>query len=1289
MKAINTFTEVLNTDLSDFIIKNTMVRLGMNIRIVDLESSTYAISNLKGTETAFTLTTGYVPIAVKQFDNVLYILSIKPADSTCELGTFGSPDYTGGVGSQELYRPLNNLDNGPFRTTVFGYGLTSFVKIELQPEYDGSINIIMFEKNNPPRLVNSKIRRSNIGALEVAPNRPGNASSNDYTAVTVAEESKLIITSSKILKLSLDSIATGGRLKYGSYIYYFAYMTEDFNTTEIIGQSSLCAVFTGVDMNTLRGGNSSQETDKRVAIALSNIDQTFKYIKVFFLYSSGVEGLEQQMFEFTTPTEITDTIMTFYHTGFEEVSEVSQDVVNTNFQAIDAAATGAQNNGYLIAGGVKTQSIDFTPFKNAAANVQGSASSGALAYSGSLSTLEGYADYRKIYDALGYMGGETYPFRMCFVLPGGKVTPPFPLKGIDYATGGTPTNNDGLIRIPKVGTNPFYDGVNIYPRHVNFDLSSIPGPVMASSVGFFFVRGERRPNLLAQGYLVPTLRAPAVEFYDSSSTYYNRFQGLVNAPAYKLVPCVDNMLEAFERDTASGGGDVYTVDITNGNRLNQYLPIFIQHFGPVAVNPGGATPNLAAYIENYPNESWAFISADDFGNEPALTSLIAQRSGMQCHQVGKVAMKVKGIITPVIPLGGTADAGANIINTGLLYDTSNISFYGSPATPTVDVCEYVPAESFTTGSGFASKIGTRFQISAGVAYGVSLGFNSYFGMKMVGLADNTYAAGNPRAGNQRLTPGAPYYKAGFETTGNAYSNYDTTVNAAFLANIYPQGGLLPVNSLYPDTDSLIYKQVGQRYEWSDVGSSVTVYGGDCYITKSFRKLYQSTKRDPLSPVTNTNIDSGMVISIFQESKYNTYLRNPARYDASETEDRSFYPYQSKGDFNVYRRYRYPESLQISPGYSPGLGSKSYIPVSSLAPFIETNFFSRLANSARHIPNAFANGYRLFTGNNFRDYDPSMGRIVDLQSFRDMLTIIFEHGIAAINVESRILTGKDASGPVFAQPSDVLPPNAGIFSRQLGSQHGAGVFQTPSAVYGMDVDKKKIWQLRDQVKAISDEQVASFLNTNPMTNPRIGYNFKYNEVVFTTDNWTLCFREGLERFTSFYSFKPAIYASRGAEFFSFSPMSGAPVFHRHDAPTRLIYGESQDCYIEFTVNNEVTSTKVHDYIEIFSNEVAPQKVEFFTYQYSSPRQFTINSAACGQYSHVNNAADFFLEVSPIVFRDKRFIVQIPNTEIYNGVLDKWNIGGRMRNKYLIVRLTYNTDQALQLMTVLTTFRHSPS
>jgi len=309
----------------------------------------------------------------------------------------------------------------------------------------------------------------------------------------------------------------------------------------------------------------------------------------------------------------------------------------------------------------------------------------------------------------------------------------------------------------------------------------------------------------------------------------------------------------------------------------------------------------------------------------------------------------------------------------------------------------------------------------------------------------------------------------------------------------------------------------------------------------------------------------------------------------------------------------------------------------------------------------------------------------LLNHRGNMVVVFEHGVGITSIEQRVQTGEDFTGKIFVEPSDILPPTLQFYSRDIGCQQPKAIIQTPSSIYGIDADKHKIWQINEQLSVITEDGMSSFMKKAKFDNPRLGYDFEFNEVIFTTDDWTLCFREGLNKFTSFYTYKPSLYATRSDEFFSFTNSR----FHKHNANTKTIYGNIEESYIEFTINEGVASAKVHDYINIISNEVEPKKVEFFTYADRTYNDDAIEIAKVQQYTKVEQAVDPFTEEDTIRYKDKKFVVQIPNAEIYNkkSSKDEWEVEGRMRNKYLVVRLTYESEDYLHLIAILTSTRHS--
>jgi len=412
-------------DPSDMVMPSDTLRFGQNLRIVNHQSSSYVVTNLQGTEDEFQLTNGYKAIATQEYANVLYILSWNEANGYIELGSYPSPIY-GSTGYDNTYRPLNNFNApGAFRTNLFGTvaGETPIVqKLEIQQDFDNSVNILFTLKDLKPRIVNSKFEAF---TFEQLPDRTG-ASSNTYTTSSIEKETSLIPYTSKILTVDYNTIEDGGKLKPGNYQYVFYYMTENFNRTSVIEQSSICQVFYGNTQTNVQGGDETQVTNKRVKLSLSNIDTDFKYLKVYVLYSAGQDGLLQQYLEFVQPIEIKDmTSMDFIHSGYEEVTEVAQSEVDIDYATIQSANVSTQVGGYYLLGDVKQREITYTDLRTAASALTPTLSYKTLQLSGS---LQGYANPENTYKYLGYMGGETYAFGIVFIMNDGSTSPVFPIS---------------------------------------------------------------------------------------------------------------------------------------------------------------------------------------------------------------------------------------------------------------------------------------------------------------------------------------------------------------------------------------------------------------------------------------------------------------------------------------------------------------------------------------------------------------------------------------------------------------------------------------------------------------------------------------------------------------------------------------------------------------------------------------------------------------------------------------------------------------------------------------------
>lgn len=1338
-RVINTFQEGMNLDIADFMMKNSFTRFAQNVRIINLEGSSFLITNLQGTERKFTISSEFKAVATEEYNNILYIIS--KTDTQFEIGSFPSVDPASGDNTL-VYRPLNNLIGGPtidgvtncFRLDLSALGIPPselvLQKIIIQPDYDRSVNILFTIKGYKPRIVNSKfVAISNAGnlTLSYSPTRPGSANSNEYSLASVDDETSTILYSTKILKIAFGSVSTGGKLKPGNYAYVFHYMTEDFNKTNVIGQSSICQIAFGDSEYTRKGGDETQETDKRVILNLTNLDIEFKYLKAYCLYSSGQEAVSQQYLEFAQPIQITGTTMVFIHSGYEELAAVSIDTVNVDSSTIESADASTQVGGFYFLGGPKERSFDFSQFRTASAGVLPIFKSFTLPATG----LPGYADPSNVYNYMGGFGDETYPYGIVYVMNDGTTSPVFPTKGVNIVSSAGPSTvhnyesappsgqwYKGLVTLPSSNHYiPYSSGVKV--KALDFNLSSVPLYVKENSVGFFFVRGERKSNLITQGILIPTFKAPMIEDFstdnDANNTYWERFKSNIEDTSFfKFVPCLDSMIEAYRKETRDDGGetgeDKNVLDADNKIK-DGYMPIFINDLKNLDSQKGAwtSTSNPEIWFAKQQDtwaRHWALLSGDALLNEPFFVTQL-QRDNMGIKQLGKVQFRVQGLITPL-----SLD-GIPTTQTGLWYEFASISPYSSPSIKRALKTTFVPGEALATGSNFMSKIGASMYfdfIDASpdreVFYHVYTQMNSYFGVEMdegsIGqLVDSGKGASNPIGGNSRI--GSSLFGSKTDSTistnitsGVRYSNYNSLVNGAFLINVYTSATIPSPDDLFPTIDNVIYRQVSPRYEWADIPSNgiISVFGGDCYVSKVYRKLNQSGSRNPAirepDAFLRRNIDQGQMVSWWQESKYNLNLRQPKIFDASESEERSFFPYQSRGDFYRYRSYRYPETLSHSQGYSEILQPKSLYPLPSLAPYIENYFFSRVSHSARHIPNAFRNGFRSFLPGNHKDYDSSMGQITGMFNLRGNLLIIFEHGIGMTAIEQRVPVGNDAAGAVFLNPSDILPTTLSYISREIGSQDNLSLVQTPSSVYGIDRSKSKIWKMSmEGLSVISDNGLSSWIIDNAPVSPRSGYDIANNEVIFCTDNWTLAYREGIEKFTSFYSFGsgPNLFARRQNDMYSFVDNQA----WIHNAPVYTIYDEDKDIIVEIVINDSIALAKVYDYINIISNEVPPIKIEFFTYNQEEAVGPVIDIPSLNQYAKIDYGIDIITEESNVLYRDKKYVAQIPYRENYNpgSNIDPWGIEARVRDKYLILRLTYRTDLSLQLASIITNLRYSRS
>lgn len=360
------------------------------------------------------------------------------------------------------------------------------------------------------------------------------------------------------------------------------------------------------------------------------------------------------------------------------------------------------------------------------------------------------------------------------------------------------------------------------------------------------------------------------------------------------------------------------------------------------------------------------------------------------------------------------------------------------------------------------------------------------------------------------------------------------------------------------------------------GLKFNAYRGDCYLCQFTHRINRNFN-DPSAPYNDEIVDKntwkenydptdpekyqqinlgdvnaiqmGMWITFKVRSSNNLNIRT---LDGSYVDEsamighpRGYFPYHQMSVEGVYKT---PESQVQNRGFSKSVSERWNFEVPDV-PHIKNWFKTRIMYSDIHINDAYKNGFRVFRGQNYRDYTREYGEIVKLISLESNLLCVFEHGVALIPVNERAVAGQGAGGNVYINTSNVLPENPKIISDMFGSQWPESVLKVPGRtgdapqyVYGVDTVAKKIWRTDgNTLECISDFKVQEFLN-NSITlgerelTPKIGirnvkthYNAFKRDVMFTFyDNtygfeekvWNLCWNELLQKFITFYSWVPS-------------------------------------------------------------------------------------------------------------------------------------------------------------------------
>lgn len=1055
-----------------------------------------------------------------------------------------------------LQRAKNLLD---FETTSLGFDFKNPIQIECQPSYDGSVNLILNDGKNYPRLINSRFTVLPDDTYKIV-DRKGNNDTNIYDEITLENDISLYKRITSIPKIEYTGLEYGGNFLTGNYVFYFKYADADGNETDFVEESGIVSCHIG-NINSprsIRSGILNENSYKMITFNITNLDQNYDYLKIFFVRSYCDENGSELSLAYSIDRQfpIKGTSTNLILSGFDSTSLSSIEEINQQFTIANSVKTQCQCQNILFLGNIYKPSINYKELEDLSLRVFPKANYikniGKLDYAYN-DTTNNYAYYntKNIYYNLSYWDKELYRFGIVYILKDYTLSSVFNIRGGDELI--INTGQGDLNDIDYIQNNfknyPVYDnetnrkylevnqenylisdsthnldnskGVSrfifdekdtnlnsfdqirsigvefLFPEDVVFELKK-------HTVGYFIVRQKRIPTILGQAYTIGLDRnshLPAVygKLYDVGSEpdyFIESFLGSDRLLTHDFQKRMVNLTKSNSKNFTAIAGIC--------PEYNLRTPFFNQLF------TGDKFPISEDIIQPTKNYVEASLgNARHFYNDTYKYVLNNNRLIKD--------VKITGVEDNVkMKTSGTNRFSARA---GEAVDASKISFINSD-----------------------NKNDANTQISRG-SYGPYIGLENYNETgKLINIHIPGYSLENiPNYFRIRYEDNSPYYAISPRTLFKEL-NFDVQ-NKIYYTNILYRGDCFIGNYThrivrnFQDPETPINDVILQPETWKD------------NMVFSDPKTYTKVNRGDVNAV-----QIGHWVTIQYRSNINLSMRTTDASNISEYSlvgnVRSFYPLAS---LSATSENKIPESFKLNSGFN-SLTSDKFNFITPDVPYLKNQFDMRILYSDTHVNDSFKNGYRVFKTMNFKDYPRIYGGLTKIVEFQNSIIAIFEHGVARIVVRERTQVAQGDGGAVYLNSNNILPENLIMLSTNFGSSWIDSIVVTTDSVFGVDTIAKKIWQTDgNQFSLISDFRFQRFLNENislkeAETQPLLGirnvkghYNeFKkdvlftfYDDLYGTTEQvWNLCFNKDSQSFITFYSWVPSFMVNINNMPFSF-------------------------------------------------------------------------------------------------------------------------------------------------------------
>lgn len=1038
-------------------------------------------------------------------------------------------------------------------SSQLNFDLEHPVDILCQKSYDGSVNLILNDNKNQPRLINTRFTVRENNTYERV-DRTGNTDTNLYDESEFEIDTSLLKKYINIPKVNFQGVYYGGTLQVGNYTFYFKLSDGDGNETDIVAESGIVTIHMGSlnDPLSMRGGQFNENSGKAVQFILTNVDSGYDYVTVYYSRATAADNLQRSVcaVKILNRFRVRQGVCNIHITGNENAEAIPVETLSQNFFLASAAKTQEVCQNMLFLGNVTKYTPDYETLSKL--------SLGFVPYYVSESEQDafgraldetypscGYYNVKNIYEKVGYWNEEIYRFGIVYIMSNGSLSPVYNIRGINgvpkinssnyYTTNWSDLsvdydtqminnidleNSAGVCRINDTDDYSNDDGDYFRLRHFVFKMQSSDNPEKdvftqlkkLNIKGYFFVRQKRIPTILCQAFLL-------------------------GRDSYSGIPCWNI------KNNASEDGVWVTESFLNssGYLTHSYSDRL------VLINKSKIKVGVGICPEYEMNQ--AYFNNLFTGNQLRIKQVSRIKGGLN-QDPNHIYVKGRyPISNDEYPLKAKV---ISVPDGGLIRDGNDI-FRNIAGSPNENTFQYLVnktnkpnKQNFNRNNVMMSLVNSIPNIAGDTE-------------SVVKIARGMYG---------------PYI--------GIYGNNLLHENS--LVNIYIPG--YDANQMYEYFKIRIncedpYYPVSQRTsidEFPENGEDI--YRGDCYINQFTHRINRNFQ-DPDAPNNDSIIEEdtwrdkydsdtdatdeinrgdlnavkiGTYITIKCYSSTNLALRDwDSSFPGEEAltgSKRSFYPLSP---LRVDGHSKIPESCMYNKGFSSTTGERMNFLQPSV-PYIKNVFQTRVIYSDIAQTDAFKNGFRVFKGISYVDYSNQYGGIVKLVEWKGNLIIIFEHAIALAQVNQNALIPTDDGTQIAVGAIKPLATTPIMISTDFGSQWPESICKTDSYIYGVDTVGKKIWRTNGQnIEFISDFKVQKFLNENitlseqeltpiiGIRNVKTHYNAFKHDVMFTYyDNtygfeekvWNLCWNEYQNAFVTFYSWIPSYSQNIDNIYFSY-------------------------------------------------------------------------------------------------------------------------------------------------------------